>query len=327
MTIAEGLLRDIVEHPDDDAPRLIYADWLDEHDDAARAEFIRTQCRLAVWHGVWVGGRPLEERIRQLEHQHGAAWLPGLPHLSGVRFEFRRGLPCVVADDFEAFRRHAPALVQVPGVHELQLLRLRGVEAMSRCPQLAQFTSLSLRHTRVGPRALRALTASPSLANLAALDLGFTRITYEGIAAIANSPHLRNIKVLNLFGNDLGFHAGYVFVPLARLPVLRDIDLGANDLHQAILALAHTIPPNLTTLRLGGNPLGDGGACQLANSAGMAGVTTLDLHTCKITSDGALALLESPHLVGLARLNLWLNGIGYIVAGKLRDRFGDGLVL
>src|SRR5579884_1935214 len=32
--------------PRDDAPRLIYADWLDEHGDPERAEFIRIQFEL-----------------------------------------------------------------------------------------------------------------------------------------------------------------------------------------------------------------------------------------------------------------------------------------
>lgn len=47
MTPAEAFLADIIEHPDDDAPRLIYADWLEDHGDASRAEFIRVQCELA----------------------------------------------------------------------------------------------------------------------------------------------------------------------------------------------------------------------------------------------------------------------------------------
>ena len=33
--------------PEDDAVRLIFADWLEEHGQQARAEFIRLQCRLA----------------------------------------------------------------------------------------------------------------------------------------------------------------------------------------------------------------------------------------------------------------------------------------
>jgi uncharacterized protein (TIGR02996 family) len=37
----EPFLRAIAAAPDDDLPRLVYADWLDEHGHAGRAEFIR----------------------------------------------------------------------------------------------------------------------------------------------------------------------------------------------------------------------------------------------------------------------------------------------
>src|SRR5437762_10882134 len=49
-----AILSAIAAHPDEDTPRLVYADWLDDHaaylpdPDAAhiRAEFIRIQCEL-----------------------------------------------------------------------------------------------------------------------------------------------------------------------------------------------------------------------------------------------------------------------------------------
>lgn len=55
MEIEQGFLTDIAEHPDDDAPRLIYADWLEEcaerQDDSdpryARGQFIRAQINAA----------------------------------------------------------------------------------------------------------------------------------------------------------------------------------------------------------------------------------------------------------------------------------------
>src|SRR5262245_31886156 len=47
VTSAESLLQAILESPDDDAPRLVYADWLEEHGtseaEKAWAEFIRLQ--------------------------------------------------------------------------------------------------------------------------------------------------------------------------------------------------------------------------------------------------------------------------------------------
>ena len=36
----------IRETPEEDAARLVYADWLDQHGQADRAEFIRVQCAL-----------------------------------------------------------------------------------------------------------------------------------------------------------------------------------------------------------------------------------------------------------------------------------------
>ena len=44
------LLAEIAANPEDDTLRLAFADWLDEHGDAAdrdRAEFVRVQCDLA----------------------------------------------------------------------------------------------------------------------------------------------------------------------------------------------------------------------------------------------------------------------------------------
>jgi uncharacterized protein (TIGR02996 family) len=46
MTNVDFLKR-IEERPDDDAPRLIYADWLIENGQTLRGEFIQIQCQLA----------------------------------------------------------------------------------------------------------------------------------------------------------------------------------------------------------------------------------------------------------------------------------------
>jgi uncharacterized protein (TIGR02996 family) len=43
----KAFLEAVLANPDDDAPRLIFADWLEERGQAARAEFIRLQIRLA----------------------------------------------------------------------------------------------------------------------------------------------------------------------------------------------------------------------------------------------------------------------------------------
>jgi uncharacterized protein (TIGR02996 family) len=40
MTHDDAFLQAILEAPEDDTPRLIYADWLDEHGELARDEWI-----------------------------------------------------------------------------------------------------------------------------------------------------------------------------------------------------------------------------------------------------------------------------------------------
>jgi uncharacterized protein (TIGR02996 family) len=63
MSDQDALLAAIIANPDEDTPRLAFADWLDEHlpdklpspaaGPSARAEYIRVQCRLA--------GRPFND--------------------------------------------------------------------------------------------------------------------------------------------------------------------------------------------------------------------------------------------------------------------------
>jgi uncharacterized protein (TIGR02996 family) len=49
MRDGDGLLKAILADPDDDTPRLVYADWLDENGEPARAEFVRVQVELAKY--------------------------------------------------------------------------------------------------------------------------------------------------------------------------------------------------------------------------------------------------------------------------------------
>jgi uncharacterized protein (TIGR02996 family) len=44
MATDAAFLRDILANPADEARRLIYADWLEDHGDPDRAEFIRVEC-------------------------------------------------------------------------------------------------------------------------------------------------------------------------------------------------------------------------------------------------------------------------------------------
>ena len=72
----EDFLGDICEHPADDAPRLIYADWLDDHGQPRRAELIRLQCELAGLDEDDPRRAELAEREWELLTVYRSRWQP-----------------------------------------------------------------------------------------------------------------------------------------------------------------------------------------------------------------------------------------------------------
>lgn len=68
----EAFLRAIAADLDDDALRLVYADWLEEHGEAARAEFLRLQSRRLTAPDQF---QAVQARASRLMAAHRAEWL------------------------------------------------------------------------------------------------------------------------------------------------------------------------------------------------------------------------------------------------------------
>jgi uncharacterized protein (TIGR02996 family) len=51
MNHHQAFLQDILEHPNDDAPRLIHADWLEEHGDPIGPSSSGCSVRWPRWRG------------------------------------------------------------------------------------------------------------------------------------------------------------------------------------------------------------------------------------------------------------------------------------
>ena len=84
-----GFMADILKRPDDDTPRLVLADWLDEHGDPDRAEFIQVRHKLEEFRvfsdvGGGKGLADLLQRDLELWNRHYKDWLPDLPGLHKV---------------------------------------------------------------------------------------------------------------------------------------------------------------------------------------------------------------------------------------------------
>ena len=83
MTDRDALYRAILAHPDDDTPRLVYADWLEENGRAEEAEFIRVECRLEAGHPDDPDHVELCDRREELR-----LWLAA--HVTGPEVKLRR---------------------------------------------------------------------------------------------------------------------------------------------------------------------------------------------------------------------------------------------
>src|SRR6266550_3426966 len=92
----EGFFRAITEDSEDDAPRLVFADWLDEQGDP-RGELMRLQVHLARLPEGDHRRAVLEKRERELLDRHAVDWLgPLRERLRSWRFV--RGLLTLEAD-------------------------------------------------------------------------------------------------------------------------------------------------------------------------------------------------------------------------------------
>ena len=131
---AQGLLADIIEHPEDDDLRLIYADWLEDHggeEGEARAEFIRSQVELATNPECNTVGRHCDscEKLKRIERYwcetnrlslqekllHFDVGLWRQKPEDGVYYPvafFRRGFISEVHAPLAVLLQHLPALVR-----------------------------------------------------------------------------------------------------------------------------------------------------------------------------------------------------------------------
>jgi uncharacterized protein (TIGR02996 family) len=331
MAHAEAFLAAIREAPDDDTPRLVFADWLDEHGDAARAEFIRAQCELAGGGG----GRRRERLLRRerellLEHEH--SWLGPLASLVR-RATFVRGFVERVTVLAEQLLKHASALFAAAPVRHLILTECRDLLPILALPELRAITTLDLRAGCHPPNAqeLWALLDAPHLLGVTALILRQRGLGNQAAEALVVSPSAARLRTLDLYDSGLD---RIEFRRLARCPFLAGLTtlvLGGNgELGNEGMETIRGPDCRFNELRrlhLSFTGVTNAGAAALAGASCLGRLQDLNLRGNTIDDAGARALANSPHLAGLARLNLTDNPIARRGRRVLERRFGESVRL
>ena len=161
MTRKDPLLQAVLDAPDDPAPRLVYADWLEDHGDPL-GEFIQIQSQLADLAPDDLRWPALVRRERELLALHEEQWVGPLRALGAVRWGFRRGLVEEVTLDAEAFLGHAEALFRQAPVRRLTVRVRPGLLGdVLRSPALPRVTVLGFSWGGLGPGGVAALAGAP----------------------------------------------------------------------------------------------------------------------------------------------------------------------
>jgi uncharacterized protein (TIGR02996 family) len=303
MTQDESFLAAISAEPDDDAIRLIYADWLMDQDEPSRAdrgEFIRLQVERALLPLGVPEAEKLQQReelllqrnweawigpLRKLGKWARDLWLPSRAFQSKELAHFHRGFINRLSLHASLFLSHATDFLRLT---PLVYLRLTGAGAhaaeLAACPALAQIRQLDF------------------------IDYFVDPVDAEGMRMLARSPFLGRLKGLNLYGNNLG-DAGVTALATADwFPQLIFLNLSGNGVSVlGLSALANVPVGELRQLELGGNHITDEGARVLARSPLLSRLHCLGLEGNQLMVEGCRELRSSPYLPALAQLKLQGN--------------------
>jgi uncharacterized protein (TIGR02996 family) len=283
MTDRESFVAAIAAQPGEDAARLIFADWLDEHGEPDRAGFVRAACAAARARSGSRRRADLLDRAEELLARHEADWL-GEWRGRLIDWEFRRGFLHRVRLTANTFLRHAAALFRAEPVGRVELVDDAG-------EPLAE-------------DAIRAVVSHPAFGwvrDCAVVPRGFLRHTlvYVWLGALAANPHVTRLR---RFGPMIGTFQ-YDVRPQVRSDGIDEASFAAfcqaehlQSLRGLILSVAsgETSRPWLIPY--------------LAAAPFARRLTSLALVGCGLPAEGARRLATDPVFGALERLRLSWRG-------------------
>lgn len=315
-------LREIRAYPDDDAPRLVFADWLEEQGDP-RAGFIRAQCALAPLRLADPNRRPHELAARALWDEFGETWRQRLPQTATLNWGipkrdwaespvewrlFVRGMPvaaCFRPFTFASLR--SPSELDELGITEWRLPRLTAADSalLTRSPRLNTFRGLT-----VGTVCHHELFGSERLENVERLHFNAD----QAWPLLSRNTALQRLRSLHyqLFPPE----ALSELAAWKQLPALRELclEFGRGDQGDFPLFVSSPALAGLDELAINGIADADA-ACRLTASPHLSQLASLSL--ADLPAGGAQAVLATCNLPQLTRLGLRHTPLGSI--GTLLD--------
>jgi uncharacterized protein (TIGR02996 family) len=304
----DAFLQTVLEHPDDDIPRLVFADWLEEQGNP-RGAFIRLQCdraKLTQHDPAW---KTLLAQESALLKQFEAEWSKPVSRLVDA-VHYRRGFIEHVSVSATKLLKNAERLFRLAPVCSVRLEHADSLPEIGASPWLARVVELDLSANPLGSKSLQALVRSEQCRNLRVLRLDRCVVGVPSAEVLANAPALASLQVLSAAGNAIGPDGIRLIARSPHLTQLCDLNVAENQLDsEGASALCET-SARLTRLSIGNNRIGNDGVAALARSPQVAELRHLDLQNNAVGNLGVEAIIQSPHLTKLEHLNLYHNHVG-----------------
>lgn len=366
MTDGDALKRAVIANPDDDTPRLIYADWLDENRQPDRAAFIRAQIEAARAEPFGSQARTAETKANLLLERHRLNWTQ---HLYGHFLQspgFHRGFIDHLAVEPTAFVAATAMIFAAEPIRSLQIIRSGDINDWAlllpvfNLPQLKQLRQLELTcHTGLLDEEYTGLTESPCLSGIQKLSLRGSLIHPPWLAEMLSGnafPELIGLDIANITNLGTGLLDAVsrtVHRELKHLDAF-DVRFTSNQLQQILsspclqnveelrfgfagragemgplrhLDIGWVIPwKRLVVLDLAGQRLGDDAVHEITSQEEARTLRWLRLSNNDLGSDSIRLLIKSKHL-DLKYLDLRGNAFTSHAVVALQERFPDALIV
>jgi uncharacterized protein (TIGR02996 family) len=210
VNLQEASLADIADSPNDDAPRLAYADWLMEQSDpvlAARGELIALQCRML--HEEGEARKRTKQLARAISREHRAAWLGAASAF--CECEFTRGFVegvTLSSAGLGSPRHYLDAVRELfrrePLVRSLSLQRAGALSAeILKDPDVPCLSVLTLWEEETSlRRPLEVIAAAPRLMRLKWLIVKSPNLTRDDAQPLFEPPAFDGLKRLILYSRN-----------------------------------------------------------------------------------------------------------------------------
>jgi uncharacterized protein (TIGR02996 family) len=299
MAEADALLRAIQTEPDNDLHRLVYADWLDDHGDAARAEFIRLQCEVPCLPGDALSIAEKQSRISALLEQHGSDWFGALLASQELKTRIERGFVSSISGQADEVVRSAELIDRFSPVLRSLSVELwnqeQGPEPVLALPCVQRVRDLELlTPTETQLHAICRAPAWTSLDRFAVINAQLKQS--EESALLMNGAPLASAAARVDYSFGLFLHDD--------LPPEESLSLLEPRYLRVLLELRL---PNLRGFGFWGPT--DSLARQLAGTPWFGRLDWLEFHCCFVEDSHLRILLTAPDLGKLVRLSLDENNL------------------